>query len=163
MLKIWSFLAQHLFNSKKNRSISLSPFHNLKRREKQSIRLKSSQSKSRAVLAATCCETGESDFYWLSGFCELFFKYLDCFQWKTTVKRSQQLMRAHHDQDPSAYTTECIERRLHFCLATKVRLKVRSTTTPLLQQRVGGRGEAIRHSGQARRVKQQSLLLLGCC
>ena len=52
VLKIWSFLAQHLFNSKKNRSISLSPFHNLKRREKQSIRLKSSQSKSRAVLAA---------------------------------------------------------------------------------------------------------------
>ena len=52
MLKIWSFLTQHLFNSKKNRSISLSPFHNLKRREKQSIRLKSSQSKSRAVLAA---------------------------------------------------------------------------------------------------------------
>ena len=50
MLKIWSFLAQHLFNSKKNRSISLSPFHNLKRREKQSIRLKSSQSKSRTAL-----------------------------------------------------------------------------------------------------------------
>ena len=58
MLKICSFLAQHLFNSKKNCSISLSPFHNLKRREKQSFRLKSSQSKSRSVLAATCCEKG---------------------------------------------------------------------------------------------------------
>ena len=33
MLKIWSFLAQHLFNWKKNRSVSLLRFHNLKRWE----------------------------------------------------------------------------------------------------------------------------------
>ena len=35
VLKIWSFLAQHLFNWKKNRSVSLLRFHNLKRWEKR--------------------------------------------------------------------------------------------------------------------------------
>ena len=64
-----------------------------------------------AVLAATCFSTD-----YISDFCELFLSI--------EAVSSGELIKAHHDQDPSAYNTECVERRLHFCLATKVRRTV---------------------------------------